>query len=72
MTAIETKIKRWGNSFGIIIPREKLKDKNIQEGEEVIIEINKKEKLKDMFGSLKDWKIDTQKEKNKLRKEWKE
>ncbi len=30
-----------------------------------------KKTVKEIFGSLKDWKIDTQKFKDELRKEWK-
>lgn len=67
---IGTKLKKWGNSIGIVIPSEALQEKNLREGEEVIIEIKKKDKIKEIFGSLKDWKIDSQKMKEELRKEW--
>ena len=65
-----TKLKNWGSSLGVVIPSEIIKEKNLKEGEKVVIEINKKENIKNLFGSLKDWKIDTQKLKNELRKEW--
>ncbi len=67
---IQARLRRWGNSIGIVIPSEFLREKNVREGEEVIIDIKKKEKMKKIFGSLKDWKINAQKLKDELRKEW--
>jgi len=68
--AIQVKLKKWGNSLGIIIPSETLKKKKLKEGEEVIVEIEKKG-LEGVFASLKDWKIDSQKLKDEIRKrEW--
>lgn len=67
---IGTKLKKWGNSIGIVIPNRAIIEKNLKEGEEVIIDIKKKDKIKEIFGSLKDWKIDSQKMKEELRKEW--
>ncbi|MBI2448755.1 AbrB/MazE/SpoVT family DNA-binding domain-containing protein [Candidatus Pacearchaeota archaeon] len=63
-------MKKWGNSIGIVIPNRAIIEKNLKEGEEVIIDIKKKDKIKEIFGSLKDWKIDSQKMKEELRKEW--
>lgn len=67
---ISTKLRKWGNSIGVVIPNEALKEKNLKEGEEVIIEINKKNKIKQLFGSLKSLKLDSQKIKDELRKDW--
>ena len=67
---VTTRLKRWGNSIGIIIPAEKLREKNFKEDEEVVITIEKKNTIKDLFGSLKNLKIDSQKMKDELRKEW--
>lgn len=45
------KIKKWGNSFGLLIPKNELKKMNIGENQEVIAEITKKENpLKELFG----------------------
>jgi antitoxin component of MazEF toxin-antitoxin module len=45
------KIKKWGNSFGLLIPKNELKEMNIGENQEVIVEITKKENpLKELFG----------------------
>lgn len=67
---IQTRLRRWGNSIGVVIPMNTLKNKNLKEGEEVVVEITKKDKMKEIFGSLRDWKIDTQKLKKELRKDW--
>jgi len=67
--AIQTRLRRWGNSIGIVIPRETMVDKNLKEGEEVIVDIEKSANLSEIFGSLKDWKIDPQKFKDEIRKE---
>lgn len=67
--AIQTKLRKWGNSVGVVIPIEILKKRNLREGEEVVIEIEKKEPIANVFGSLKNWKIDSQRVKDKIRKE---
>ena len=50
---IRTKVRRWGNSFGITIPKETAEKLHIHEDEEVIIEVKKTFSLKDAFGSHK-------------------
>ncbi len=67
---ITTRLKRWGNSLGIVIPSETIKQKSLQEDEEVIITIERKKKIREIFGSLRSWKINAQKVKNESRKEW--
>ena len=69
---LQARLKKWGNSLGIVIPAEFLRTENLKEGEEVTVEVKgeTKKTLKDVFGSLKDWKIDSQKVKDELREEW--
>lgn len=67
--AIQTRLRRWGNSFGIVVPVETLQQKNLSEGEEVIVEIEKKNSMNKIFGSLKNWKINSQKVKDEIREE---
>ncbi len=58
---IMSKTKRWGNSVGLIIPKEELKKMNIAEGEEILVEITKKQSpLKELFGVGKNSKITKQ------------
>ena len=67
---MESKLKKWGNSKGIVVPTDILIGENLKEGDEIIVEIKKKNKIKEIFGSKKDWEINTQKLKDDLRKEW--
>lgn len=68
---IEVVARRWGNSLGITLPKEAVEKEKIRENEKFFIDIRreKKAKLKDFFGLLKGWKIDTQKLKDTGREE---
>ena len=48
----EIKIKQWGNSLGMIVPKEIVKREELHEGDIVKVEIIK-EKRVDAFGMLK-------------------
>lgn len=66
----QIKLKKWGNSLGVIIPIEAIREQGFKEGEEVIIDIRRKKSMKHLFGSLKSLNIDSQKMKDELRKDW--
>ncbi len=51
--AMETIVKRWGNSMGIILPKDIVEEKNIKENDKIVVEIVKKADLRKVFGSLK-------------------
>lgn len=54
MTELTTKVRSWGNSFGVIIPHEIMRSKGISEGEEVSVILVKKDNiLKETFGKHK-------------------
>ena len=54
MIEFEARLKRWGRSFGIVVPMEKIKEADMKEEETVEILINKKKNpLKEVFGKLK-------------------
>ena len=54
MIEIEAKLKRWGRSFGIIIPMEKVKEADLSENEELDIVITKKKNpFLENFGRIK-------------------
>ena len=54
MTELTTKIRKWGNSYGIVIPKNFLKDKKMRENEEVdVILIKKGNVLRETFGTIK-------------------
>ena len=67
---IEGKLKKWGSSLGLIVPKEIVLKERLKVGEEIIFDIKKKIAVKEIFGSLRNWKIDPQKVKDELRKEW--
>ena len=52
MVIVETRLKKWGNSFGVIIPREIVDIEKMKEEEKIsIIVIKKNSKaLKETFG----------------------
>ncbi|MEK6873549.1 MAG: AbrB/MazE/SpoVT family DNA-binding domain-containing protein [Nanoarchaeota archaeon] len=68
---VQTVLRKWGNSIGVVIPKKVIEKERLREGEEVFVIIESKNDLKEVFGSLKDWKIDSQKLKDELRKGWK-
>ncbi len=54
MSELTTKIRKWGNSYGIIIPQEVLKRKGLREGEEIdAVLIKKGNVLRETFGKVK-------------------
>ncbi len=66
---ILAKPKKWGNSLAVIIPKEVVEAEKISQEKSVEVKITTKNPVKEVFGSLKNWDIDTQKFKNKMRKE---
>lgn len=63
-------LKKWGSSLGVIIPADMVEKEKLKTGEKVVVEIRKVNNLKDIFGSLKNWKIDAQKFKDEARAGW--
>ena len=54
MIEVRTKLRKWGNSLGVVVPKEGLKTEGINEDEEVRVLIMKDESpLEEMFGTLK-------------------
>lgn len=48
---IAAKTKKWGNSLGIIIPKEEVDNLKLRENQTIVVEIIKKENpLKELFG----------------------
>ncbi len=67
---VEVKTKKWGNSIGVVLPKELVEKQNIKENEKIMINIIKETDLSDIFGSLKGRiKINSQKLKDLLREE---
>jgi antitoxin component of MazEF toxin-antitoxin module len=67
---IEVKLKKWGSSIGLILPKEFVESKKYKVDDKVIINVVKESELKDVFGSLPRKKDKTtQNYKDELRKE---
>lgn len=70
MVIVKGRIREWGNSLGIVIPKEKIEEAGLVKDQEVTIDLKVENPIKAIFGILKDSKIDAQKAKDELRKEW--
>ena len=67
---IQTKIKKWGNSVGVVLPKIVVERENLKENDAVFIDIVKESDISDLFGSLKR-KMSGQKFKDMAREGWK-
>lgn len=69
---IKVKPRHWGNSLGIVIPKELVEQERISDKDELIVMIRKKkdvDKIKRLFGKLK-FKEDTLRIKEEMKKGW--
>ena len=54
MIEVEAKVRKWGRSFGVVIPKEKIKEGGIKENETIKLLVSKKTNvLKETFGTFK-------------------
>ena len=55
MMEIKAKTRKWGNSIGVLIPKEMVREENIKPNQEITLMISKKPitKGKDIWGTLK-------------------
>lgn len=69
MAEMDGKIKKWGNSGGLVMPMDFMKKNKLKFGEDVhVIVIKKSNVLRETFGTFK-FKESAQKIKDDLRKE---
>lgn len=66
---VKGRVRRVGNSLGIVIPKEEVKRHGINEGYVVELEVERKTNLKELFGSLKFSK-ETQELKEEAKRGW--
>ncbi len=72
MEQISAKVKKWGNSFGVILPKNVIDKEQIKEGIEINITIQSKNKMTvgDLFKFAKKNKLPkSQKSTNQIMKE---
>ena len=70
MAEVELLVKKWGNSLGIILPKELVEEEHIKQNDKIKVEVKKRPKGKDVWGLVPGWKIDAQKAKDEVRKMW--
>ncbi len=68
MITRKSKLKRWGNSFGVLIPKEMVEKEGLKEGEEVQVSVTKTSDIKHIFGRYPF--SDLQKQKEKMKDGW--
>jgi antitoxin component of MazEF toxin-antitoxin module len=66
--AIRTVMRRWGNSLGVVIPKEEASKEGLKENDEVEIVIRKAVDIRQLFGKYKF--RDLQSLKDELREGW--
>ena len=70
MVKSEAKLRAWGNSIGVVVPKELLKEEGLAVNDEVEIVLRKKTNpLKEAFGMLKNFKAKSTKSTDELLKE---
>lgn len=70
MIKSETKLRAWGNSVGVILPKEVLKEEGLAVNDEVEVTLRKKSTtLKDAFGKLKEFNAKSGKSTDDILKE---
>ncbi|MBI4981342.1 AbrB/MazE/SpoVT family DNA-binding domain-containing protein [Candidatus Woesearchaeota archaeon] len=70
MAEIECTTRKWGNSLGIILPKEIVNEEDIAENEKIMVGIKKKHLAKEFFGLLHGWKRPTEEIKREMKKGW--
>ncbi len=66
----ETIIRKWGNSLGIVLPRELVEVQNLKEGDKIVLPfVIKRADLSKVFGSIKTG-MSGQKFKDMAREGW--
>ena len=66
--AIRTVMRKWGNSLGVVIPREEALKEGLHENDEVEIVIRKAVDIRQLFGKYKFRELQSLKE--ELREGW--
>lgn len=70
MATVPVKLRRWGNSLAAIIPASVARKEGLKEGDEIVVEIDKRALLRAAFGSMPELRIHPQKMKDEDRDAW--
>ena len=66
---IEVTVRKWGNSLGVILPKEIVEKEGLKENKKILLDIAKKADISHLFGFL-DRKMSGQEFKDMVRKGW--
>ncbi|MBI5001172.1 MAG: hypothetical protein HZB92_06585 [Euryarchaeota archaeon] len=67
---VHSVVKKWGNSYGVVLPIATVREKRLSENDVVELEIRRKARnIPDLFGTLK-MRGDAQKIKDEMRGGW--
>jgi antitoxin component of MazEF toxin-antitoxin module len=64
----KSRLKRWGNSYGIVVPKEIVEKEGLKEGELIEISVRKASDVERLFGRYPFKNLQSQKE--AMRKGW--
>jgi antitoxin component of MazEF toxin-antitoxin module len=68
--ATQVVVRRWGNSIGVVLPKDFVAREGLREDSRILVEVVKEANLEHIFGSLKR-KMSGQSFKNMVREGWK-
>ena len=68
--AVETKLKKWGNSMAIIVPSSLVEKRKLKENDTILVEIVKEANLSEISRLIKKRKISGQEAKDEARRGW--
>ena len=51
--SIEVFVRKWGNSYGVVFPKDFVNEKGIQLNEKILVDIVREADLDGVFGTLK-------------------
>jgi len=70
MTATQARVRRWGSSLGVVLPRGLVRSEGLREGDAIILQVKKALTVRETFGALRKWRVDPQKIKDEIREGW--
>jgi antitoxin component of MazEF toxin-antitoxin module len=63
-----SKLRQWGNSYGVVIPKDIIEKEGLKKGEDIEISVRRVSDIRRLFGKYTFNDLQTQKE--KMRKGW--
>jgi len=70
MPVVRVTLRRWGNSLAAIIPAEVAREQGFKEGDEILVDLDRRSIGRRAFGMLPDITVDAQKMKDEDRDAW--